>query len=77
MIFLSLSGKNAAAPELFDKFSKTDALSTLEPSLTGKRRHANLLTKIIFTIHIGLATVNLAVIIDCNQMLNPSAVRGC
>ena len=36
----------------------------------------NILTKILFTIHSGLATVSLEVIIGGNQMLNPSAVQG-
>lgn len=72
-----MSRGNAVAAELGDKFSKTGARSTLAASLTGKRIHANILTKIIFTIHSGLATINLEVITDGNQMLNPSAVQGC
>lgn len=72
-----MSRGNAVAAELCDKFSETGAWSTLTASLTGKRIHANILTEIIFTIHSGLATVNLEVIIDGNQMLNPSAVQGC
>lgn len=39
--------------------------------------HTNTLTKILFTIHSGLGTVNIKVIIGGNQMLNPSAVQGC
>lgn len=41
------------------------------------RIYANMLTEIIFTIHSGLATVNLEIITDANQILNTSALQGC
>lgn len=69
--------KNHVAAECCDILSKPGARNTLKASLTGTTFHTNAPAKIIFTIHSGLATVNLQVIIDGNQMLKPSAVQGC
>lgn len=49
----------------------------LEASLAGERIHGNMLTKIIFTIHGGLATVNLEIIIYGYLMPNPSVMQVC
>lgn len=56
---------------------QTGAWSSLESSLMENRIYANMFTEIIFTIHSGLATANLEIITDVNQILNTSALQGC
>lgn len=71
------AGKTPLPPSSVTSFQRQVYGALSKASLMGRGIHTNMLTKIIFTIHRGLATVTLEVIIDGNQMLNPSAVWGC
>lgn len=63
-------------PSSVTRFQRQVCGALSNASLMGRGIHTNMLTKIIFTTHRGLATVTLEVIVDGNQMLNPSAVWG-
>lgn len=75
-LFLSVNRGNAIAAELCDTFSKTGVQSTLKASDRKENPHKHA-PKIRVTIHSGLATVSLKVIINGNQNFNPSAVPRC